>query len=280
VVSSAGRVRAVEEKRSGQPSRIVVGIVDLDLLDPGRQDIASRIRLRPVNLLLGSPRRGDDGEPDGTRDIVIPLARARVLDDAELFDWLLENGDLVESRSCEMFVPQWFDGEILRRLLKGFPNDASRDASKVWDVRLDPIAKGPETPPVPTGQQLARVAFSIVLHPAELVAMRHEAQQNGAADYDDRLRELDDAIQAIYRTTADGSEKSRLASTKDDLKRQRKKLIDQRTTTVDREVRRLTRVRVHQIYQDAVNWLYRRGCSAARSGDPGSLGAAPNPTFG
>ncbi|MGH2458680.1 MAG: prephenate dehydrogenase dimerization domain-containing protein, partial [Chloroflexota bacterium] len=261
VVSSAGQVRAVEERRRGQPPRVVVGIVDLDLLDPGKQDVASRIRLRPINLVLGSAQGGEGADPDGTHDLIIPLARARVLGDDELFDWLLRQGDLVERRSCDLLVPRWFDGQILTRLLKGFPHDRAERSSRVWEVEVEAIEPSPTSTTVPSGQVAARVTLSIVSHPAEIVETRRAVQRSVASESDTRLRELDSAISRARLATPRGAVPRELARNKDDLKRQRKRLTDWRTMVVDREVRRLTRLRVHEIYQGTLSWLNQHGCS-------------------
>ena len=264
VVSSAGQVRAVEERRGGQPPRIVIGIVDLDLLDPGKRDIASRVRIRPINLLLGSVQGGEETGQDGAHDVVIPLARARVLDDTELFDWLVQQGGLLEKRSCDVLVPDWFDTPILRRLLKGFPDEVIGSVSRVWDVDVETLAGDAESRAAGSGRMAARVTLSIVLHPAELVATRQSIEQSSAAEYRRKIRDFDSAIAAVRLDSPGEGTAWNLGSTKDNLKRQRKKLIDSRTTLIDREVRRLTRQRVHAIYQDALTWLYRHGCTDMR----------------
>jgi len=264
IVTAAGQVRAIEEKRVGQPPRIVVGIVDLDLLDPGKQDVASRIRLRPVNLLLGSVQGGERTAEESAFDYVIPLARARVLGDAELLDWLLERGELVERRTCELLVPDWFDRDVLVRLLKRLPGEDEPHVSRVWDVSIDPIES---RLPVPVGKKAARVTVTIVLHPAELVAIRHEVSRTVANQADADLRLVEAALADVHRRIAEASQPGLdegLQREKDRLKHQRKKLLDRKTMAVDREVRRLTRSRVQRIHEQTVNWLTQHGCSPLR----------------
>lgn len=264
IVASAGQVRAIEERRVGQPPRIAIGLVDLDLLDPGKQDVASRIRLRPINLLLGSVQGGEGSDEDPGHDQMIPLARARVLNDAELFDWLLEQGELVVRRTCDLRVPEWFDREILLRLLKTVPRDDELPRSRVWDVLMTPLDPRPDDT---EGLKPARIALAIVLHPSELVSMRRDARRTVARELDDVLRDLDQKLDTIHRqveTAHDPATRERAQHEKKILKRQRKMLVDQRTTAVDREVRRLTRARVQAIYQETVSWLTRHGCLPLR----------------
>lgn len=261
VVAAAGQVRAIEERRVGQPPRVVIGLVDLDLLDPGKQDVASRIRLRPINLVLGSVQGGNGTGEDLGHDLVIPLARARVLSDHELLDWLLERGELVQRRACDLLVPDWFDRDVLTRLVKGMGTDGDTNRSRVWDVTLQPLAPRPDPQP---GLKPVRVMLSIVLHPADIVSSRQDARASVARDLDDAIRELDQALDEIHRAVeaaGDRAQRDPAQRQKDVLKHRRKKLIDLRTTTVDREVRRLTRARVQAIYQETVNWLIRHGCS-------------------
>ncbi len=261
LVAAAGEVRAIEETRLGQPPRVLIGIVDLDLAAPDRQDIASRIRLRPINLLLGSTRGGEDGPDTEARDYVIPLARARILDDDELFDWLLDHGELVERRSCPLLIPEWFDCEILTSLLKGFVDAKGPGRSRVWRVDLDPIAI--PGPPVP-GCRAALVTLVIVLHPAEIVRMRQEMRQDGLERFTSELHALDVELERIRERlalAASGPERDDLRRQQDVVKHRRKALIDQRTATLDRQVRRATRARVHAIYQAAVEWLLNHGCT-------------------
>lgn len=262
VVAAAGQVRAIEERRTGQPPRIHVGIVDLDLLDPAKQDVASRIRLRPINLLLGSLLGGDSSESDRTRDTVIPLARARLLSDAELFDWLLVQGELVERRSCSLLVPDWFDREVLLRLLKGRTVDDSPTVGRIWDVTIEPLDEGARTgDPRP-----ALVTLTIVLHPAEIVATRQEILRMTAPTVEE-LREIEHRLEDLRHELAgplDDARRRELNRLKDQLKHQRKRLLDRRVAEVDREVRRRTRQRFHRIYQSGLEWLLSHGCTLRR----------------
>ena len=259
VVEAAGQVRAFEEKRHGQSSRILIGIVDLDLLAPNRQDVASQVRLRQVNRLLGSVRGGGTSD-DASHDLVIPLARARMLGAEETLDWLLTQTDVVEIRSQPGRVPGWFDRDILLRLLKGFPDRTETRQSRIWDVALAPAIALDVLPP---GEKAAVVSLSIVLHPADLVAMRRRIEATDAADFNKELSELEAGIEEIYRVERAevGTDRLVLAREKDRRKRQRKTLIDQRTTQVDRRVRQETRVLVQSIFEQALGWLQERGCS-------------------
>ncbi len=264
IVVAAGQVRAIEEKRMGQPPRIVIGIVDLDLLAPGRQDVASRVRLRQLNLLLGSIRGGGAND-SGQHDLIIPLARARVLGVDETLDWLLTQPELVEVRSYPARVPDWFDREILLRLLKGFSDRPETTQSRVWDVNLTPAhsnAKGGRA----EGEKAVVISLSIVLHPADLVAIRREIESAGAKAFARELSELDARLTEIHghleAGIARGAKYDALSREKDRLKHQRKAVIDQRTAWVDRRVRQETRLRVQSIFEQAVSWLNAHGCSS------------------
>jgi len=264
VVAAAGQVRAIEEKRLGQPPRVVLGVVDLDLLDPRKQDVSARIRVRPVNLLLGRVLGEEGGAAADDHDQVIPLARARVLDDAELLDWLLSKGELVEKRAADLLVPAWFDRDVLLRLLKGRGDQSGSSPSRIWDVALDRLES--RTDP-PVGLKTARITFSIVLHPGELVATRRRIQGADAARVSEALRRVESATEEARRAIDGADQQSKrtaLLREKDRLKRQRKNMIDQRTAAVDRAVRRETRLEVQRIYQEAVSWLTEHGCSPLR----------------
>lgn len=255
VVAAAGRVRAIEETRIGQRPRVSVGIVDLDLLDPGRQDVSSRIRLRPLNLLLGSAQAEARS---------IPLARARILTNAELLDWLLAQDLLVERRTVELLIPDWFDREILLRLLKRSPEPGEVAISRIWDVAVEPSEARMDPPP---GQQLARLTLAIVIDPAEVVRLRREAEPAEAAalgrERDEAERRLD-AVRRELDAATDSTAQRELRRAQDRLKHERKRLLDQQTARLDRAVRQQTRRRAQGIYQDAVDWLNRRGCGPAR----------------
>lgn len=261
IVAAAGEVRAIEERRHGQTPRIVVGIVDLDLLAPGKQDVASRVRLRPLNLVLGSTRGEGSGKDDSGRDTVIPLARARILSDIEFMDWLLADGQLVEKRSYVAILPSWFDRDVLQRLLKGFPPDSAEGQSRIWDVDVAPLGQNPS---LSNETYVASITFSIVVHPADLVRIRRAIQLESEEDFRHSVVEIDDLLDLIRQKRESVKEEGEirdLEREKDQLKRRRKGLIDQRMTSVDREVRRQTRILVHQMYQGALDWINQRGAS-------------------
>ena len=259
VVGAAGQVRAFEEKHHGQPSRILIGIVDLDLLAPGRQDVASRVRLRQLNPLLGSVRGAGDRD-DVSHDLVIPLARARMLGIEQTLDWLLTQPGLVEVRSQLCHVPNWFDRDILLRLLKGFTDQTGTNQSRIWDVELAPARALDVLAP---GEKAVVISLSIVLHPADMVAIRTRIEGSDAEEFKKELEEIEAGITEIYRVERSTVETDRLmlAKEKDRRKRERKALIDRRTTQVDRQVRQETRVLVQGIFEQAMAWLQERGCS-------------------
>jgi hypothetical protein len=265
VVAAAGQVRAVEERRGSQPARIVIGVVDLDLLDPGKWDVASRIRLRRMNLPLGSVL-GESAESGA--DYVIPLSRARLLADPELLDWLFRTDQLVERRAFSLRVPRWFDHEVLTRLLRGLSCDeddagklvfAPSGASQVWDASLE--ASGDE--PSDDNRPRRVLSLAIVAHPAELLARRRAIQRTGVLADESRLAGLDAALADTYHRlagTADATERTKLDRAKDRLKHERKAAIDRRAAAIDRAVRRATRDRVQRIAETALQWLLEHGC--------------------
>lgn len=259
VVTAVGQVRAVEESRAGQPAHVVVGLVDLDLLAPGKQDVASRIRLRRLNLALGSVL-AEGREDDGAQDHVIPLARARILSDGELLDWLYHTDQLVERRSVALVVPDWFDRDVLTRLLKGTVGEGNATGSQVWDVEID----CPSDPPSadPGAPVVARLNLAVVLHPAELVAARRVAIGN-VAPLDAEIAATDLALDVGYAALEKASpeDRRRLSMEKDRLKRARKSLLDRRAAEVDRAVRQAARRRVGEIVDAAVRWLLAHGCT-------------------
>jgi prephenate dehydrogenase len=284
IVSAVGQVRAIEERRAGQASRVVVGVVDLDLLDPGKYDVASRIRLRRLNLSVGSTvgdsasrvTRIDESSPD----LVIPLARARVLRDDELLGWLYESNQLVERRSYPLLVPDWFDEDVLDRLLKARPDSRSSGASQIWRVSLG-VNEGGRTSR--SGSKAVVVTLAIVVHPAEVVATRQEILRSNEDDFQSALRcierELADVRSQAIATANDASGLTRIRNpVKDRLKRERKSLLDRRTADVDREVRRVTRKHVQRICDEAIGWLLERGCSRGRPElVPADASTGPNP---
>ncbi len=280
VVAAVGQVRAVEERRPGQAPRVVVGLVHLDLLAPGKSDVTSRIRLRRLNLPLGSVQ-GEGRDPsasgdDASLDQVVPLARARLLSDAELIEWLDRTGQLVEKRTFPLVVPRWFDGPILQRLLRGFP---AVSGSCIWRVDLEPITGEA----APEGQQVAWVTLSIVVHPAELVAARTTIQRASDTAYRERLQRLDAELAAVRRRieeATDAADRLALAREKDRLKHERKAQIDRRTAEVDREVRRAARARVQEICERAIAWLLERGCSRGARSRPPEEGNRGGERFG
>ena len=262
IVSSVGLVRAIEERRAGLPPRIIVGIVAVDLLNPGKYDLATQIRLRRLNLPLGSvrgaPREANRPLTDSAQDDIVPLSRARILTDSELLEWLFQTKQLVEQRRFRMLVPQWFDPQVLDRLIKGVSA-----GSQVWHVDLiDDAPSGP----VLVGKKLATVIATIVVHPGELVAIRAGLE---FADDQTTVATLDqiDSQLALVRTQLDESlgiwDRSTLDSRKDRLKHERKSLLDRRTREIDREVRRVTRRRVQEIGDAALTWLASHGCAIA-----------------
>jgi prephenate dehydrogenase len=266
IVTSVGTVRAVEERRTGQPPRVVIGVVDLDLLDPGKRDVATRVRLRRLNLALGSVHGGIAAASDSAsgrgQDEFIPMARARLLDDDELCAWLFQTNQLVERRTIALIVPRWFDREVLRRLVVG--RQSPNDDVPVWDVELCEAAVGP-TAPDDTGEAL--ITLALVVHPATVVALRQQAQRTGDASFRATLADLDARLNAVRHGEGNAS---RL---KDQLKHARKALVDRQTAEIDREVRRLVRARVNRRCEEVVTWLLQHGCRAPGRGE--SARAAP-----
>jgi prephenate dehydrogenase len=265
IVGAVGQVRAIEERRAGQPRRVVVGVVDLDLLDPGKYDVASRIRLRRLNLSVGSTHGGAvsraPGGDDTGSDLVIPLARARILRDDELLSWLYETDQLIERRSFPLTVPDWFDEDVLSRLLKGRPGFPESGASQIWHASLRAAGDGRSPGP---GTRAALLTLAIVVHPSELVAARQEVQQSGEDAFRAALSRIEADLAEVRRQTpgaTDEAVRPALLREKDRLKHARKALIDRRTAEVDREVRRLIRGRVQRICEETIDWLLRRGCS-------------------
>lgn len=263
IVAAAGQVRAIEERRVGQPPRVAVGIVELDLLAPGKRDVASRIRLRRLNLPLGSVQgaaleTGRATEASG-QDLTIPLARARLLSQDELLAWLYQANQLVERRSFSLWVPDWFDREVLLRLLKGRGDEERGSGSQIWDATIafsEPSART-------DGRRLAQLTLAVVLHPAELVTARRAALQQGADEFRATLEAIDAPLNELYRRIAVPGEATLadLERGKDRLKRERKALLDQRTAEIDRAVRRAAKARVQAICGSAVEWLLRHGCA-------------------
>lgn len=264
IITAAGQVRAVEERRAGQSPRIVVGLVDLDLLAPGKRDVASRIRLRRLNLPLGrvqgAIREAGRSIEESGQDLMIPLARARLLSDGELFAWLYQTNQLVERRDFLLWVPEWFDHEVLPRLLKGLTDGARGQGSQIWDATIEFLAR--LDPDRSDGLRPARLTLVVVLHPSELVDLRREIQQPGAEAFRASLDHLDVQLDALYREReASGAvSASDRARPMDQLKRARKALLDQRTAEVDRAVRRAAKARVQAICATAIEWLLRHGC--------------------
>ncbi len=280
VIASAGQVRAVEERHTGHAPRVVVGVIDLDLLDPGKYDLTTQIRLRRLNLALGSlhgSRTGRRSSNDDGQDEIVPLARARILTDREMLAWLYRTGQLVERRAYRLVVPRWFDREIVLRLVKGL-TDGPRDVgSQVWDVDVMPEAIGPH---LDAGQKIALVTLAIVIHPAELVEARatcqNDSERRYAADRERLDRELAETRESIARS-AFAAESPDLRRRKSELKHRRKALLDRRTTEIDREVRRVARDRVQRIAEIGIEWLRTHGCSLATwepddTGRPDGLG--------
>jgi hypothetical protein len=286
IVGAVGQVRAIEERRANQASRVVVGVVDLDLLDPGKYDVASRIRLRRLNLSIGSTMGGPAGRAtrggEAAPDLVIPLARARVLRDDELLNWLYETDQLIERRSFPLIVPDWFDEDVLERLLKARPDFRQKGVSQIWRVSLG-LSDGDRSPT--PGTKAVVLTLAIVVHPAEIVATRREIQRLGEDAFQSSLQNVESAL-AEARRRADEAANDRGHSTlirepvKDRLKHERKLLLDRRTAEVDREVRRVTRRHVQRICDEAIGWLLQRGCSLDRPGLsladvlPGSVGVS------
>ncbi|HEX5417493.1 MAG TPA: prephenate dehydrogenase/arogenate dehydrogenase family protein [Chloroflexota bacterium] len=266
VVAAVGEVRAVEERRAGQAPRVVVGVVALDLLAPGKRDVASRIRLRRLNLPLGSIQGaplGDEASGEEGQEIHIPLSRARLLSDDELIGWLFQSGQLVEWQTLRLRMPVWFDHETLLRLLRGM-NDGTRDqGSRIWDLRVD----GQEETADALGTHLVDLKLAIVLHPAELVAARQAALREEEGEFRSRLDDLEQRLTAIYRAEAalaaadERVAAQRRAREKDGLKKERKAMVDARTARVDRAVRRAARARVQGITATVAAWLSARGCA-------------------
>jgi prephenate dehydrogenase len=265
VVASVGQVRAIEERRAGQSPRVVVGVVDVDLRDPRKHDVGSQIRLRPLNLALGSVKgegiaTGAAGETG--HDQIIPVARARLLGDAEMYEWLYATHQLVEKRSFTLMIPSWFDRDVLYKLLRGMTPDAR--IGQMWDVDLE-AQRGEGVSPA---FALATVTLAIVLHPAGIVAIRQRAldEIQGRSGHELATIEgaLDDLRDRLERVT-DVDELALLDRQKDTLKHRRKALIDRRTGEVDRTVRRETRARVNEIADVAVTYLLAHGCSRTPS---------------
>jgi prephenate dehydrogenase len=283
VVAAVGQVRAVEEHRSGASPRVVIGVVALDLLDPGKQDVATRVRLRPLNLPLGSIRHAGKPTDDGAHDHLISLSRARLLDDAELVDWLYRTDQLVERRSFPLVVPDWFDRGVLVRLLKGASVDAAQGGqmataspggSRVWDVDVE-AAPGRDASP---GGSSVSLTLAIVVHPADLVAARRAIEQEGAEDHARSMQTLEAELDGVHRrieSARDPADRAALEKEKDRLKHERKAAIDRRTADVDREVRRFARRRVQDIGDATVAWLLVHGCEWG-TGD-GGLTHPPSP---
>jgi len=271
VVAAVGEVRAVEERRTGQAPRIVVGVVALDLLAPGKRDVASRIRLRRLNLPLGSLQGavlGEEATGDDGQDLIIPLARARLLSDEELIAWLYATGQLVEWQPVRLELPVWFDRETLLRLLRGM-NDRTRDrGSRVWDLRVEADTGEGDEP----GCRPVTLHLAVVLHPADLVAARRVALDDGADAFRTELAAVEARLEALYAmaegdvgTDSPPAERSsELAREKDRLKKARKKMLDERIAQVDRTVRREARARVQAITASVVEWLIARGSAPIR----------------
>ncbi len=265
IVSAVGEVRGIEERRSGQPRRVVVGVVDLDLLDPGKRDVATRIRLRRLNLALGSVRGGvaeiSDGSSEDGQDEFIPLARARVLGDRELCEWLYQTGQLVESRTSSLLLPVWFDRDVVRRLVTG--PSGSEDDTPIWDVTVE-VADGGSVAP---SLVAALVTFSVVVHPRLVVRIRENAQKDGAEAFRRALTAVDVALGSARQTSdaaTDPLTRESAERQKDGLKHQRKALIDRRTREIDRDVRRSVRLLVQQKCDATVSWLLNHGCERPR----------------
>jgi prephenate dehydrogenase len=263
VVASVGQVRAFEERRAGQPPRIVVGVVDLDLLAPGKQDVATRIRLRRLNLPLGSVPGESVAGCEAGQDEVVPLARARLLGDSELLDWLQRTGQLVERRSYPLLLPAWFDRDVLVRLVKGISENAAADpGSRVWDVELAPLETLTTPPP---GTRAGLVTLVVVVHPNELVQARRAAQRAGEPEFRDQIRQIDAALAEIRQGAVAVPGRTALGAKKDRLKHARKALVDRRTAEIDREVRRAARALVQRTADVAVQWLLAHGCAPVAS---------------
>lgn len=267
IVGAVGQVRAVEERRAGQPPRIVVGLVDLDLLAPGKQDVASRIRLRRLNLARGSVL-GESHADEGSRDHLIPLARARVLSDDELLSWLFRTNQLVERRAIALRVPSWFDPDVLIRLLKGQTFEGGGRA-RIEDVNFDQEGERedqaerekPVALDAALGLRAARIHLAIVLHPADLVEARRRALAE-AGPLDREIAALDAALDRIYAALErEEGDRAMLAADKDRLKRARKALLDRRSAEVDRAVRHAARQQVNALVQEATAWLLAHGCA-------------------
>jgi hypothetical protein len=267
VVLAVGQVRAVEERRAGLPPRVVVGVVDVDLLDPGKHDVATQIRLRRLNLPLGSVRsdRRDANRPttDYGHDDIVPLSRARMLTEQELLDWLFRTDQLVERRSLGLLVPTWFDAQLLARLIKGLNDGAWGVGSQIWSVDL---TDGDVSWPAQPGQKPALVTLSIVIHPAELVAIRDELRREHdnleSATFDRLDHDLLDVRSRLANPDTPDNRQDLLAQ-KDRLKHERKAFVDRRTANIDRDVRRAARSHVQRIADTALSWLVSHGCSLA-----------------
>jgi prephenate dehydrogenase len=281
VVSAVGQVRAVEERRGGLPPRVVVGVVDVDLLDPGKYDVTTQIRLRRLNLPLGSVRRDRTGAgrraPDDGHDEIVPLSRARILTDPELLDWLHRTDQLVERRALGLLTPSWFDAPTLIRLIGGLNDRNWGVGSQVLHVD---VSDGDASWSAPPGQKAAVVTLTIVVHPAELLAIRDELRREH-----DRLtpsmlerveRDLLDVRVRLASPDLRDDPKDLLAQ-KDRLKHERKALVDRRTADIDRDVRRATRARVQGIADAALAWLISHGCSLPSRGGANSAVTQPFP---
>lgn len=295
IVGAVGQVRAVEEQRAGQPPRVVVGLVDLDLLAPGKQDVAARVRLRRLNLARGSVL-GEGHADEGGRDHLIPLARARVLNDDELRSWLLSTNQLVDRRAITLRVPSWFDRDVLIRLLKG-QTFRGGGRAQIEDVNLDvddeigddglteglesgSHAGAPERSELWTNEgsagavtegvvpdkavrwRAARVHLAIVLHPADLIEARRRARAE-SEPLDREIAALDTALDRTYAALEhESGDHAALAADKDRLKRARKALLDRRSADVDRAVRHAARQQVNALTHGATKWLLAHGCAS------------------
>jgi prephenate dehydrogenase len=262
IVAASGEVRAIEERRPGQPARTVVGLVDLDLRAPGKQDVASRIRLRRLNLPLGSVQgeRLDCAGPVVGPEESVPLARARILSDRELLAWLYRSHQLVERRTYRLLAPEWFDREVVARLVRPDQSSPEADETQVWDVEIGPIDSRAQPP---AGLRLILLTLIVVIHPAEIIRARRQARDALDPEFRFELRQLDTALERARRNaTASGAAEQVVSrSEKDRLKHERKALLDRQTAAIDRAVRRAARDRVQAIADATVAWLYRHGCA-------------------
>jgi hypothetical protein len=200
------------------------------------------------------------GGREGAQDEIIPLARARLLDDRQLYAWLFQSGQLVEERSCTLLVPTWFDRDVLRRLVVAEKTDGER--CPIWDVELqfedDARSNG--------GLRRCSATFRFVVHPAWIVETRRALVANDADQFEARLRDLESALTAVRSDAGSArgpDDRIAMERRKDRLKRERKALIDERTTAIDREVRRAVRSLVQRRLDETVDWLLDHGCQRA-----------------